>query len=174
VVLSEEERGRLNALTTRRRSKQMLAQCAGFVLRCAQRLSNTAVAAEEGLTLLTVGKWRARFARHRLAGLDDASRSGPPRTISDTEVERVITKTLESRSEIATHWSTRSLGKRLGLTHDAVHRIWRTCGLRPHRQEAFHLSADPFLINKVRDIVGLYLSSLSYALVLCVDDRSRC
>jgi len=174
LVLSEEERGRLSALTTRRKSAQALAQRARIVLRCAEGVSNTAVAAEEGVTLPTVGKWRARFVRHRLAGLDDAARSGPPRTISDAEVERVITTTLESKPENATHWSTRSLGKRLGLTHDAVHRIWRAFGLQPHRQETFQLSTDPFFIDKVRDVVGLYLNPPDHALVLCVDEKSQC
>jgi transposase len=174
LVLSEDERGRLTALTTRRKSAQALALRARIILRCAEGLSNTAVAAEERVTIQTVCKWRKRFVRDRLEGLDDSARSGPPRTITDAEVERVIRTTLESKPDNATQWSTRSLGKRLGLTHDAVHRIWRAFGLQPHRHETFQLSTDPFFIDKVRDVVGLYLNPPDHALVLCVDEKSQC
>jgi len=174
LVLNDDERVRLTALTTRRKSAQALALRARIVLRCADGLSNMAVAAEERVTMQTVGKWRKRFVRDRLSGLDDSVRSGPPRTITDADVERVITTTLERKPEHATQWSTRSLGKRLGLTHDAVHRIWRAFGLKPHRQETFQLSTDPFFIDKVRDVVGLYLNPPDHALVLCVDEKSQC
>lgn len=174
LELSEEERGKLATLAARPKSAQALALRARIVLRCAAGLNNTAVAREQRVTVQTVGKWRRRFLRLRLAGLTDAPRSGAPRTISDAKVERVITMTLECKPAHATQWSTRSLAKRCGLTHDAVHRIWRAFGLKPHRQESFQLSTDPFFVEKVRDVVGLYLNPPDGALVLCVDEKSQC
>jgi transposase len=174
LVLSDEERGRLTALAARRKSAQALAQRARIVLRCAEGLSNRAVADVERVNTETVGKWRARFVARRLAGLDDAARSGAPRKITDAHVERVITRTLESKPKHATHWSTRSMAKRCGLTHDAVHRIWKAFGLQPHREQTCQLSTDPFFIDKVRDVVGLYLHPPERALVLCVDEKSQC
>ena len=174
LVLSNEERERLTALAARRKSAQALALRARIVLRCAEGLSNTAVAKTERVTGATVGKWRARFVQQRLAGLDDNARSGAPRTLTDAHVERVITRTLESKPKHATHWSTRSMAKRCGLTHDAVHRIWKAFGLQPHREQICQLSTDPFFIDKVRDVVGLYLNPPAQALVLCVDEKSQC
>jgi transposase len=172
--LTNDERERLTSLAARRKSAQALAQRARIVLQCAGGLSNTAVAQAERVTSQTVGKWRARFVQQRLAGLDDAARSGAPRTLSDAQVERVITRTLESKPKHATHWSTRSMAQRCGLTHDAVHRIWRAFGLQPHREQTCQLSTDPFFIDKVRDVVGLYLNPPEQALVLCVDEKSQC
>ena len=174
LVLSKDERGRLQALATRRKSAQAIALRARIVLRCAEGLSNGAVAAQEGVEQHTVGKWRRRFVRDRLAGLTDAPRTGAPRQITDTQVEHVLTTTLERKPAQATHWSTRSLAKHCGLTHDAVHRIWRAFGLQPHRQESYQLSTDPFFVEKVRDVVGLYLQPPQGALVLCVDEKSQC
>jgi transposase len=174
LVLNDDERVRLMALAARRKSAQALAQRARIVLRCGEGLSNTAVAQAERVSAETVGKWRARFVAHRLAGLDDAARSGAPRKITDAHVERVITRTLESKPKHATHWSTRSMAKRCGLTHDAVHRIWKAFGLQPHREQTCQFSTDPFFIAKVRDVVGLYLNPPEQALVLCVDEKSQC
>ena len=122
---------------------------------------------------MTVGKWRARFVEHRLDGLLDEPRPGAPRKISDAEVERAITMTLETMPEGATHWSTRLLSQRTGLSQSAVSRIWRAFALQPHRAESFKLSTDPLFIEKVRDIVGLYMSPPDRALVLCVDEKSQ-
>ena len=174
VELSEDERSKLTTLTARPKSAQALAQRARIVLRCAEGVSNTQVARELRVTVQTVGKWRRRFLRLRLTGLTDAPRSGAPRTITDAKVERVVTLTLERKPAHATQWSTRSLAKRCGLTHDAVHRIWRAFGLKPHRQESFQPSTDPFFVEKVRDVVGLYLQPPEGALVLCVDEKSQC
>jgi transposase len=120
-----------------------------------------------------VGKWRARFIERRLDGLLDEPRPGAPRQITDADVERVIMKTLESRPQEATHWSTRSMARASGLTQSAVSRIWRAFALQPHRTETFKLSKDPLFIEKVRDIVGLYLDPPERALVLCVDEKSQ-
>jgi transposase len=174
LVLTNEERERLTSLAARRKSAQALAQRARIVLRCAEGMTNTAVAGVERVTMQTVGKWRRRFVQQRLAGLADAARCGAPRTLSDAQVEGVIIRTLESKPKHATHWSTRSMAKRCGLTHDAIHRIWKTFGLKPHRAEVCQLSTDPFFIDKVRDVVGLYLNPPEQALVLCVDEKSQC
>ena len=174
LTLNEAERAHLEALVARRKSAQATAQRARIILRCAEGLSNTEVAKSEGVTIQTVGKWRARFIADRVAGLDDRARSGAPRSISDAKIERVVTLTLESKPKHATHWSTRSMAKRCGLTHDAIHRIWKAFGLQPHREEKFQLSTDPFFIEKVRDVVGLYMNPPNHALVLCVDEKSQC
>ena len=129
--------------------------------------------AELGVSDETVGKWRSRFVERRLDGLSDEPRSGRPRSVTDDDVERVITLTLETTPKDAAHWSTRSMAQRSGLSHNTVSRIWRAFGLQPHRTEAFKLSSDPFFIEKVRDIVGLYLDPPDRALVLCVDEKSQ-
>ena len=126
-----------------------------------------------GLQHATVGKWRGRFARRGFDGLHDEPRPGKPRTIGDDDVERVIVKTLEEPPPNATHWSTRSMAKATGLNQTAVSRIWRAFGLKPHLTEAFKLSPDPQFIDKVRDIVGLYLNPPDAAVVLCVDEKSQ-
>src|SRR5690606_38543888 len=132
-----------------------------------------AVASELGIAGATVGKWRSRFSRRGLDGLTDEPRPGAPRSIGDEQVEQVITATLEEMPKGATHWSTRSMAKRSGMTQTAVARIWRAFGLKPHRVETFKLSADPFFVEKVRDIVGLYMSPPERAVVLCVDEKSQ-
>jgi len=136
-------------------------------------LTNQQVAAAEGVNQVTVGKWRARFAERRLDGLHDEPRPGAPRTIGDADVERVLTKTLEEAPRDATHWSTRSLAAQVGLSQSAVSRIWRAFGLKPHQLESFKLSNDPQFIEKVRDIVGLYLNPPEAAVVLCVDEKTQ-
>jgi transposase len=144
-----------------------------MILLCAQELSNTEVATELRVSKQTVGKWRGRFLEKRLHGLLDEPRPGTPRKLSDAEVERVLARTLESAPKHATHWSTRSLAEACGLSHSSVHRIWRAFVLQPHRSETFKLSKDPLFIDKVRDIVGLYLNPPDRALVLCVDEKSQ-
>lgn len=173
LVLSEEEREQLTALTLRRKTAQALALRARIVLGCAQGLENNAVAAHQRVTPQTVSKWRARFVKLRLDGLLDAPRPGAPRTIDDSRVDAVIAKTLESIPEGATHWSTRSMARHLDMSQTAVARIWRAFGLQPHRQESFKLSSDPLFVEKVRDIVGLYLDPPLKAMVLCVDEKSQ-
>jgi len=174
IDLTEEERHTLEAWLRRRTTAQALAERARIVLACAAGLESNVVIAERlRLNRITVGKWRARFLEKRLEGLLDEPRPGRPREISDADVERVITTTLESQPRDATHWSTRSLVKVVGLNQTAVSRIWRAFGLQPHRVETFKLSKDPQFIDKVRDIVGLYMDPPERALVLCVDEKSQ-
>jgi transposase len=172
--LTDGERSQLEAWVRRRTTSQALAERARIVLACAgARESNVVLGERLRLSRVTVGKWRARFLEKRLDGLLDEPRPGRPRKITDAEVERVITTTLESQPRDATHWSTRSLVKVVGLNQTAVSRIWRAFGLQPHRVETFKLSKDPQFIDKVRDIVGLYLDPPERALVLCVDEKSQ-
>jgi transposase len=131
------------------------------------------VAEKLAVTKQMVGKWRRRFLEHRLDGLLDEPRPGAPRRITDAKVERVVTATLESTPRNATHWSTRSMAEHTGLSRSTIHRVWRAFGLQPHRTENFKLSNDPLLVDKVRDIVGLYLNPPDRALVLCVDEKSQ-
>ena len=173
LALSEEERGFLEGLLRRRRTGQALALRAQIVLRCAAGASNKAVSAELGVTQATVGKWRRRFVERRADGLLDEPRPGTPRRITDEIVEDLITRTLESRPVNATHWSTRMMAREVGISTSSVHRIWRAFGLQPHRSETFKLSSDPLFIDKVRDIVGLYINPPDRALVLCVDEKSQ-
>jgi len=172
--LSEAERQALEGLLRRRSTGQALAQRARIVLACAEPgATNLGVARQLGVSRPTVAVWRQRFAAHRLEGLVDAPRSGAPRRIGDEEVERVIALTLATVPENATHWSTRSMAKRSGLSQTAVSRIWRAFGLQPHRAETFKLSSDPAFVAKVRDVVGLDLDPPDRALVLCVDERPQ-
>ena len=173
LVLSPSERAQLEALTLRRKTAQAVALRARIVLGCATGAENKAVAARQRVSEQTVCKWRARFGEHRLDGLLDAPRAGAPRTIDDARVDAVIAKTLESVPDGATHWSTRSMAREAGLSQTAVSRIWRAFGLQPHRQETFKLSSDPLFVDKVRDIVGLYLDPPLKAMVLCVDEKSQ-
>ncbi|MBA2722290.1 MAG: IS630 family transposase, partial [Methylibium sp.] len=173
LVLSQPEREQLVALTLRRKTAQALALRARIVLGCADGSDNQDVAARQRVTKQTVSKWRARFVERRLDGLFDAPRPGAPRSIDDSRVDALIAKTLESVPVGATHWSTRSMAREAGLSQTAVSRIWRTFGLQPHRQETFKLSTDPLFVEKVRDIVGLYLAPPLKAMVLCVDEKSQ-
>jgi transposase len=171
--LTEAERETLESWTRRRTSAQALAQRARIVLLCATGKNNSEVAAELRVSKAMVGRWRNRFVAQRGDGLLDEPRPGAPRKISDKDVERLITLTLESKPKDATHWSTRGMAKRCGLSQAAVSRIWRAFALQPHRTETFKLSKDPLFIDKVRDIVGLYMSPPENALVLCVDEKSQ-
>lgn len=173
LIVSPSERARLEAWARRRKTAQALALRSRIVLGCAEGLSNTEVARKLGVTKQTVGKWRSRFVKERLDGLSDEPRPGAPRKITDEQVERVVTRTLESRPAHATHWSTRSMAQATGLSQTAISRIWRAFSLQPHRVETFKLSADPLFVEKVRDIVGLYLNPPDRALVLCVDEKSQ-
>ena len=173
VVLSDAEREQLESWARRGKSAQALAQRSRIVLAAAEGLKNTEIAERFSLDHATVRKWRNRFAAARLDGLLDESRPGRPRTVTDAQVEEVIVKTLESMPRNATHWSTRSMAVEVGLTQTAVSRIWRAFGLAPHRQETWKLSKDPQFIDKVRDVVGLYLDPPERAVVLCVDEKSQ-
>ena len=173
LALDGAERETLEQWTRRPKTAQELALRARIVLACADGRSNTGVAAELRVCVDTVGKWRSRFLEQRLDGLLDQPRSGRPRMIDDADVERMIALTLEATPKDATHWSTRSMARRSGLSHNTVSRIWRAFALQPHRTETFKLSADPLFIEKVRDIVGLYLNPPDRALVLCVDEKSQ-
>jgi transposase len=173
IELSDDERAQLEAWTRRRSSAQALAQRARVVLSAAAGLNNTEIAERVGVSRNTAALWRARFAEQRLAGLLDEPRPGRPRTITDEQVEEVIVKTLETTPRDATHWSTRSLAREVGLTQSAVLRIWQAFGLQPHRHDTWKLSKDPQFIDKVRDVVGLYLNPPERAVVLCVDEKSQ-
>jgi transposase len=173
LVLDDEERAQLESWTRRATSAQSLALRARIVLACAEGQTNQAVAAKEGVSSATVGKWRARFVADRLGGLVDEPRAGRPRTIDDAQVEDVLIRTLETTPKNATHWSTRSMAAQAGLSREAVGRIWRAFGLQPHRVETWKLSKDPLFIDKVRDVVGLYLAPPERAVVLCVDEKSQ-
>ena len=173
IVLSAEEAAELQRWLRRPKTGQALALRARIVFASAEGKTNRAVAAAVGATRETVGKWRGRFARDRLDGLLDEPRPGAPRKISDEDVERVLTMTLESQPRAATHWSTRSMAEVSGMSQSAVSRIWRAFALQPQRAETFKLSTDPFFIEKVRDIVGLYLDPPDRAMVMCVDEKSQ-
>ncbi len=173
LALSAEETATLEQWARRPKTAQALALRARIVLRCAQGGSNSEVADEFGIQRGTVAKWRSRFIADRLDGLLDEPRPGRPRTISDDQVETVIVKTLESAPKDATHWSTRSMAAEVGMTQSAVSRIWRAFGLQPHRQDSWKLSKDPQFVDKVKDVVGLYLNPPERAVVLCVDEKSQ-
>jgi transposase len=173
VELSDEERAQLRAWTRRATSANALATRSRIVLAAADGLGNTAVAAKVGVEVSTARRWRNRFLAQRLEGLLDEPRPGRPRTVTDDRVEAIITRTLESTPRDATHWSTRSLAAELGLSQSAVSRVWRAFGLQPHRQDSWKLSRDPQFIDKVRDVVGLYLDPPEAAVVLCVDEKSQ-
>ena len=174
LVLSDEERQKLTMWAHRPKSTQRLALRARIVLECAADPSNKAVAARLGVCGATVGTWRSRFVACRLDGLADAPRPGAPRSVTDADVERVITRTLETKPAHATHWSTRDMARTAGMSQSAVGRIWRAFGLKPHLHETFKLSTDPFFVEEVRDVVGLYLSPPEKAIILSVDEKSQC
>lgn len=173
LELSNEERQKLEMWARRPKTSQRVALRSKIVLRCAAGLSNKEVARQLEVNRATVGKWRERFRAKGLEGLVDEPRPGAPRKITDSQVEEVVTRTLETRPKGATHWSIRSMAREVGLTPDAIFRIWRAFGLQPHRSETFKLSTDPFFVEKVRDIVGLYLNPPDHALVVCVDEKSQ-
>ena len=173
LVLSDEERNTLTRWARRRKSSQALALRCRIVMACGEGKSNAVVASELRVSSKTVGKWRSRFVVNRLDGLMDEPRPGAPRTITDEQVEEVVTRTLETTPENATHWSTRGMAEATGMSQTAIVRIWRAFGLQPHRTKTFKLSKDPQFIDKVRDVVGLYLNPPERAIVLCVDEKSQ-
>ena len=173
VVLSDEDREVLERWARRPKGSQALALRCRIVLAAADGQSSQEIAARLGCTASTVGKWRGRFARRGFDGLHDEPRPGKPRSIGDDRIERVIVKTLEEQPSDATHWSTRSMAQATGMSQSAISRIWRAFGLRPHQTESFKLSPDPQFIDKVRDIVGLYLNPPEAAVVLCVDEKAQ-
>ena len=173
IELTGEERETLERWARRPKSAQALALRCRIVLGAAQDHSNTDIAAELGCCATTVGKWRNRFAQRRLDGLHDEPRPGPPRTVTDAQIEEVIVKTLEQTPADATHWSTRSMATEVGLSQTTISKIWRAFGLKPHQIEEFKLSPDPQFIDKVRDVVGLYLNPPDAAVVLCVDEKTQ-
>ena len=173
LVLTDEERLTLERLSTRRKSAQAIALRARIVLACAAGKANRQVANELRITEQTVGKWRRRFVEQRLNGLFDEPRPGHARTITDDRVEAVVIKTLEEKPANATHWSTRSMATAMGMSQTSISLIWRAFGLQPHRAESFKLSTDPLFVDKVKDIVALYLDPPERAVVLCVDEKSQ-
>jgi transposase len=173
LVLTDDERQTLERWARRPKSAQALALRCRIVLACAEGLDNIVVADRLGVHQATVSKWRRRFVERRLDGLHDEPRPGAPRTIGDDDVEAVVVKTLEETPADATHWSTRSMAQATGMSQSSVSRIWRAFGLTPHLTETFKLSPDPLFVDKVRDIVGLYVNPPEGALVLCVDEKSQ-
>jgi transposase len=173
LVLTGDERRTLENWVRRRSTAQGLALRARIVLACAEGASNVAVAARLGVSRTTVRKWRTRFLRDRLDGLPDEPRPGVPRTITDAQVEEVVVRTLEEVPDGATHWSKRELARQMGISATSVHRIWRAFGLQPWRTETFKLSPDPLLIDKIRDVAGLYLAPPANAAVFSVDEKPQ-
>ena len=173
IDLTEPERRELESLARAQKTGQALARRARIVLASASGLENKAICTAVGADANTVSKWRRRFAERRLDGLLDEPRPGAPRTIGDDEIAQTIRLTLETRPPGATHWSLRSMAEAVGYAPSTIHRIWQAFGLQPHRSETFKLSTDPLFVEKVRDIVGLYLSPPDRALVLCVDEKSQ-
>jgi transposase len=173
IDLTAPERRELESLARAHRTEQAMARRARIVLAAAAGLENKAICAEVGADANTVSKWRRRFAADRLEGLLDEPRPGTPRKIGDDEIAETVRLTLETAPPGATHWSLRSMAKAVGYAPSTIHRIWRAFGLQPHRSETFKLSSDPLFVEKVRDIVGLYMSPPERALVLCVDEKSQ-
>jgi transposase len=173
LILSDDEREKLDTWASRPKSTQRLAIRARIVLECAEGRDNNDVAARLCVHIATVGKWRKRFLEGRLEGLADEPRPGAPRTITDAMVEKVVTKTLEEKPKAATHWSTRGMAQAVGLSQSAIVRVWNAFGLKPHKSETFKLSTDPYFVEKVRDVVGLYMSPPENAIVLSVDEKSQ-
>jgi len=173
VVLSAAERAFVESQVRRHKAPRSLSDRCRIILLCADGLASKEVASTMGVHEHTVGKWRRRFVRERIEGLSDEYRPGRPRTVSDAQVAAVIERTLQSTPKDATHWSIRSMAKEVGLSHTTIRRIWNAFGLQPHRSETFKLSTDPLFVDKVQDIVGLYLSPPNRAIVLCVDEKSQ-
>lgn len=173
IVLTDDENAELARWRRRHNTPSSLHVRAGIVLDCARGYTGEEISERHGVSQQTITKWRRRFAEHRLAGLSDAPRSGQPRRHNDDVVQEVLDATLNRKPKNATHWSTRSLGKDLGLPAVYIHRVWRAFGLKPHLSKSFKLSTDEHFVEKVRDVVGLYMSPPDKSLVLCVDEKSQ-
>lgn len=173
IELSDVDAAELKRMVRKHTLERNISTRAEIVLLCAEGLTDRQVAERLNICPRTVGNWRKRFLVSGLSGLSDAPRSGAPRSISDKEVERIIKLTLESRPRDATHWSTRSMARESGMSQTAISRIWRAFGLKPHLVETFKISSDPFFVEKVRDVVGLYMSPPQNAIVFCVDEKSQ-
>jgi transposase len=173
LEITDEDRDKLQTIARRPKSAQAMAMRARIVLSCGEGMSNSEVAHKLRITGATVGKWRERFRKQGLDGLLDEPRVGAPRTITDRQIEQVVTKTLESMPANSTHWSTRLMAAETGLSQNAIVRIWHAFGLQPHRVENFKFSTDPQFVEKVRDIVGLYLNPPDRAVVVCLDEKSQ-
>jgi transposase len=173
LILSDEERQQLETIAGSRSLPYSLVIRAKIILMAAEGISNVVIAEKVHLTDQTVGVWCQRFLAQGVSGLHDELRSGRPRSISDEQVAELIKKTLQTKPQNRTHWTTRSLAKETKVSHQTVQRIWHSFGLQPHRQRHFKISNDPFFVEKVRDIVGLYLNPPDKALVLCVDEKSQ-
>lgn len=173
LIVTEAQREELQRLTRRQKTAQSLALRARIILACEEGISNLEVAKRLHTTGATVGKWRNRFCERGLDGLYDEPRPGAPRTVDDAKVEEIVVKTLESTPKDATHWSTRAMAEEADVSQTTVVRIWHAFGLKPHMEDTFKLSKDPFFIEKVRDIVGLYMNPPEHAIVLCVDEKSQ-
>src|SRR6202165_2320573 len=173
LVLSWQQREQLEGLANSRSLPAGLVSRARIILLSASGKTNLQIARQLGLTNATVGKWRRRFLEQDVSGLQDELRPGRPRPISDDRVAQLVRKTLETKPKGGTHWSIRQIAQQTRLSKSTVHRIWQAFGLEPHRQKHFKLSTDPFFVEKVRDIVGLYLNPPENAVVLCVDEKSQ-
>lgn len=173
VVLNDDERRFLESQVRRHRAPRSLSDRCRMILLCAEGFASKEVARQTGVHEHAVGKWRRRFVQDRIEGLTDKYRPGRPRTVSDAQVAQVFERTLHSKPKDATHWSIRSMATEVGLPHTTIRRIWNAFGLQPHRSETFKLSTDPLFVDKVQDIVGLYLSPPNRAIVLCVDEKSQ-
>jgi putative transposase len=174
VSLTQEEREQLESYVRSRAMPSGLSTRFKMILLADNDLDNKQISEKVGLSRASVGKWRKRYAEKGLEGLHDELRPGRPRSVLDEKVAELIHRTLESRPEGMTHWSTRAMADEIGVSHMTVCRVWQTFGLKPHRSDTFKLSTDPFFVEKVRDIVGLYLNPPESALVLCVDEKSQC
>lgn len=173
LEISAEQRAALEVVARKRKAGVAEVTRARIVLACAEGRSNTEVASMLGVSQPTVGMWRERFRREGLAGLGDLPKSGAPRTVQDEQVASIVRRTLQTKPKSATHWSTRTMAKEAGVSHQTISRIWHAFGLQPHRQEAFTLSTDPLFVEKVRDVVGLYQSPPQNAVVFCLDEKSQ-
>jgi len=174
IELSAQDRAQLSSFANSRSLAHAQVQRAKIVLLAAECMTNVAIAEKLGVTRISVGKWRRRYLERGIEGLYDELRPGRPRSISDEKVAELIRQTLETRPEGATHWSCRTMAEATGISKSTVQRVWNTFGLQPHRQKHFKLSTDPFFIEKLRDVVGLYLNPPDHAIVLCVDEKSQC
>lgn len=173
LILTDDEGQTLQTWASRPKSTQRLATRVRIVPARAEGLENKQVAARLQACTATVGAWRRRFVERRPEGLADEPRPDAPRKITDADVERVVTRTLETKPEAATHWSARGMAQEAGMSQSAISRIWRAFGLKPHRAGTFKLSTDPFFVEKVRDVLGLYVSPPERAIVLCVDEKGQ-